>query len=1845
MKQPIIFRLLLFQNVCSDGRIGVQACSSNEQELIVQRNYMKNAGEITQLYSGESTNLRNSLAFYDESIDSQDSVVDYKVCLDGNTNYSLELSSMNSSAWIDGSFVSLMYNKIILVNSRVNADDNGKKIIKFNLSSLLSSRMHWKYSTTVDAASWKENKIEEWGEDYKNKEIKNAGSSVYFRKDITIDDSFSVLQLSIQSQSGFIVYVNGIQMYTYLLPESSNTTQYTPSQSLEDVPTYKHIIVPKELLASSVSLTTLKIAIETHTTVDHPELLSSFDALTYISNSKDSIDTLSMLASRRLQDIPQYTMNAFEENQSIDFSAVLSLSLSNCVLSTDLPTGLTLSSNGILSGNPKEVVNTQYTLSYNFGVDGSSSNTYIFNLQILCHPISCSHIRVNRSTTYDASYEKVIIKSEDGNEISSLTQGNNLNQNYDYYGPVGTWSFELIKETSGIWNDDSIMTLYVIDDLSSTSIPVTKMRTIYKSHETYYINTKYSMLMKSEWKYNCYNSIPTEWYGSSVDDSTWPTINGGTAITPTATNQYFVFRKTINTPSIVNQKYFILSYKTVSNTKIFINNHELATHGFIDGYFDLTDASAIIEQTATGPLSLFDNQETITISVLLFDKQHIIDISFDASLLMVVDNNLPVYGDYDITINNCGTQYAKYIMDINPHKDTYMYCNQNSINPIVSIRSKDGHKYINRYCVTISLGIFYDSPKSWTVESIDVNGNRHIHSTVSDGSNYPYEYYRKCFFLSDVYSGINTLEFTFANDYFHEPTTRYYIGEIELFVDDITSDTLPSLSTSSNPYIAYDNTTISISFMNAEYYHDFTITPSLPDGITFNTNTGSIYGIIHGTEMTIDYTIRATSIFSIEYKYILTIHIQSCILPRQFINAQMNYDNDNNYSLRIYNYYSVFDMYAISHKRQEGSEDYNLCLVPGYYSVYLYKSTSSSTTTSYIYINNKLYQKLIFFSCQFTLEQFVDSSLMPIIYSYDNITPPKHWNTNLFNDNLWSTVPSSSSLPDVPSDSITQYYKVHYTIDSMPVYISYLNITVSTYAGMIIYINGIEIRRVNMEDSTKVSYNTLATSEYNHYKSFESIINILIDPNIIFVGDNVIAIEIHKYKTILESNENVNIKIEYVSDINSFDGEWFVNGEIDPDYPLSNLFDDNTNTYTIINRECVNSIFNVTFNNEAIYNINKYIIRSRNQLSSSYRPISFVLEGSNNHGNTWFQLDSQTGLSSTGYNKNYELPTNIYSYNSYRLRITECGIDDSITENNGNKVVLSDLSLFSKDFITCKYNGWTFSPNKAYSYKICPKGHTSNSKRYCNLSLLEEIIGDNDCIKINPSVFYMKETSIIMVKGRKYEQYYTIDGVDVDIHVSSLPNGITLYTDDQKISGIPTTISDNTTYTVYYKNNGIDTKLSEISVIVKEPFCERDGLWPQTNDESIATIPCPQYYEGSYTRYCNYYSTWEEPNTNECIYTGNTICTGTAYYNGNECEECINGYVTSFKGNNYLCTLCNKNEFVYKNQCVSKDAICTTITIDSSIYPDTKVGMIAVANCTNENQYGYYQVLCDYINNTPTWSNDINKDLCYPKPVSIPGKALETLDYSMKLKTTIDDIYSLLESLARTFVNTFKYQLTDLLLTTDYITGDDSINSFFLHAYYGSSIDMYSSSKPQLYINTITSSPTSLFYPESSLTNSITTTNEGYCQYDDSNLIKLNIYYEILTINNDFKHFDTLFCKQNKLDYNLISILTRDILFSEVYQIKISFDGIELSWINPDTFITIYRSILMSTTSPITQLQLNSLLTNTYNMGNIISISYNIAFPTEIDHSTPSNLVNLILLKEILSKSIQFKFSSIECFM
>ncbi|KAK8810495.1 hypothetical protein WA158_007070 [Blastocystis sp. Blastoise] len=1482
------------------------SCSTGEYEVILERQYASNSGEVVKIASAESSFLRNNNVFRDESVATQDSKVEYKVCIDGKKDYNLELSSTDSKAWSKDSFVTLTYNKKNIAKSSLEEADNGKKVIKFNLS-------------------------------------------------------------------------------------------------LESI--------------SSLSKT-----------------------------------------------IPKYTQ-----------------------------------------------------------MDSSEKKSRRLDATEVC-------VNIRRVTTDSASNELVTITSEDGTVIGSITQTDNRDELIEKCGPVGIWQFTLSSTNNNIWQSGSYLTVSVIDN-NNESVIVSKMKTLKTSTEIYYINTEYSLSMNSSWKTNSYNTMPTEWY--SLDDSNWNAITYPSPISPSSSQRYFVFRKTIPTPSIKNQKGFILSYKTLSNTKIYINNHELVTYGFKDGYTESNESSTIIEQTTTGPLFLFDNQSTITISVIIFDSQHSINISFYGSLLIIVDK----------------------------HDDI--------------LRNKDKFEY-----------------------------------------------------------------------------------------------------------------------------------------------------------------------------------------------------NDE-----------------ISKNRKLSDETIN--------------------------------------------KEYADSAAMPIVYSYDNITPPKHWSTNLFNDDLWSTVSSSSSLPDVPNDSITQYYRIHYTIETPLSFYYRLDIYASTYAGMIIYMNGVEIRRVNMNDGDNVEYNTLATAEYNEYKSFRSVVGAFIDRRIHFVGDNIIAIEIHRYNTIIQPNNGLSVTIGFTDpNVPSIAGSWSANGDVDPNYPLSNLYDYDKNTYTKVLNKCSNTIFTYTYNDDICVNLNDLYIYYQHDLSESYSPESIVIEGAYNNGGQWNEVFSKDEL-----NKNvkyYEKLNVNKCYNTYRMRITKCGTDSSIPESERESmIVLNELDLYVLNY-GCVDKEWSTASMDQYAYKICPKGYTSNAKRLCMDNVLLSIEGDPTCIKMNPSELFFEQTNIIIKKNNFYEQYYTIDAVDTVITSSpTLPEGIMIDSESQRIYGTPTSESSPTTYTLSYTNDeGVIVTLSQISIIVTDSSCFPDNNWPKTNLESTVSLPCPTGYSGSISRYCNSDCLWEEPDLSECIFSS-TPCTGTTYYNGSQCVECENGITSSLNGNNYICTPCEEGTYVYKNkcfnhlyceadgnwpqtnpettakkscpflykgditrycndnmiweeednsncvelppctgttylsgtECVECDGIvtvengkniactpceegtyaynnkcfnhlyceadgnwpqtnpettakkscpflykgditrycndnmiweeensnsciklppctgntylsgtqcvecingeiitengyniaCTPCGDDEHMYngkclsntivcpattsgfvdlPETKVGRKAAIQCSNDAKFGYYYVSCDYISGVPTWSNDIDKRNCYPRPSVESGKGLQLLDYTFNLNACLDDITDIIIPYARTFIHTYPYELTDLKMATNY--DENKCHTLPLQVYYGTNTEIYDSAtyKQKLFIKHVAASTSNIQESSSSLDD-----RKCYLYDSESGCQHLQEGYQIIPTNS--YHSDTYFCKQHQLKYTSMPVRSFDISNTNIYILGITIDKMENSWVDPENIAAVYKSIIASIDLPLKQLQLIDTTSNT--LSKLLSFSFYIAFPEqiEINSDTLDTHIEISKLKEQIKTILTFENSEI----
>ncbi|HJW28561.1 MAG TPA: fibronectin type III domain-containing protein, partial [Saprospiraceae bacterium] len=129
------------------------------------------------------------------------------------------------------------------------------------------------------------------------------------------------------------------------------------------------------------------------------------------------------------------------------------------------------------------------------------------------------------------------------------------------------------------------------------------------------------------------------------------------------------------------------------------------------------------------------------------------------------------------------------------------------------------------------------------------------------------------------------------------------------------------------------------------------------------------------------------------------------------------------------------------------------------------------------------------------------------------MSPPNQgsttWIQNAFNDASWASGPSELGYGDgdeatvISSSTLTAYYRYTFNVDD-PADYSNLNLQLTYDDGSVIYLNGVEIWRVNMP-SGPITYNTFASStSSDNAQATTTVANTLV------AGTNLLAVENHQ---------------------------------------------------------------------------------------------------------------------------------------------------------------------------------------------------------------------------------------------------------------------------------------------------------------------------------------------------------------------------------------------------------------------------------------------------------------------------------------------------------------------------------------------------------------------------------------------------------------------------------------------------------------------------------------------------------------------------------------------------------------
>ena len=465
--------------------------------------------------------------------------------------------------------------------------------------------------------------------------------------------------------------------------------------------------------------------------------------------------------------------------------------------------------------------------------------------------------------------------------------------------------------------------------------------------------------------------------------------------------------------------------------------------------------------------------------------------------------------------------------------------------------------------------------------------------------------------------------------------------------------------------------------------------------------------------------------------------------------------------------------------------------------------------------------------------QYCKGDMMELLWYYQ-VTEgavPNDWTTST--SLSWPTT-EISSFP--AATSITQYYQGVTSLLYLPFY-HHIIITLTVKAGVILYLNGNELLRVNLP-ITGVTSQTSATAE--HASPTTYIFCELTDSGNPRLGENMFAAEMHRYLT-NESTNSFSLSVEYVEDNQRSSDA--ASTSTDPVQEGENgsvfLFDNNPETVTIIPNQCVGvtALWDFTTRYEVV---NKIVITNGPD-HNEWTPSGWKFYGRRDDSE-WvlLQLHSNVTFTSVSETREFEV-TNIVAYNQYKIIFAEC---------NSDTFQLADIALYSHtqtgncpasfDFLPTANgdNAWNQGDGCNENYdggyaRRCEDGQWSESFLLC-------LVRGPTSIEYNSTAFEVRTNRPITPITP------VISAIDYTVSIQpSLPPGLMFNTSNGEITGLPTELSSPQSYTVEVSNPmGSITTVITLHVIQGPIDCkEEDGL-PIILDGETAPTSCPTYYTG-----------------------------------------------------------------------------------------------------------------------------------------------------------------------------------------------------------------------------------------------------------------------------------------------------------------------------------------------------------------------------------------------------------------
>ncbi|KAK8797378.1 hypothetical protein WA158_004586 [Blastocystis sp. Blastoise] len=1170
----------------------------------------------------------------------------------------------------------------------------------------------------------------------------------------------------------------------------------------------------------------------------------------------------------------QYSSPTLIGKTSIDVSlAPISTGIHTYTVSPPFPTGIYLNpENGLIYGStdlPQN--NVAYTISAIDGATNASTSTVVtFNI-VECAQPAMAFISLYKYEMGNAKDERIVIYSETNTEITTI-QGVNFGaaQTKILCEPAGRWKFVLFDDNNDGWDTGSRFDVSIKYN-SNTLLRIARLYLLEGTTATYYINTRLDVGPRSGWKYQLGAPTDVNWKTALFSDAAWQTLTYIPSIS--VTQNIVLLRRTFTIMSKTNMVGWEIDFKSKAGCVIYVNGNEVYRYYISAGEVNSATVAtggenSFLWRSVSGPMTTLSNGNSVTIAIALVNLGTTsYNLEFDGLFRLLGDANViqnAADGNYDSSgVFSDGN--PEYLFDSVP-KSRWISDEHDSVTEkwvTVEFNNKRAI-YMNKYCLISNRDSPQHDPADWTIYG-SMDGTTWTSITSQSNVSWEERKQRQCFFALGTTQAYTNYKISITKATEILPQNKYAFAELEFLMIDAASIVIPPFTFNPTNLVAYKGGIIPALLVSSEYYHDFSISPALPAGISMDTSNGYFNGIATQLQNPTTYRISAKNIQGVPVTADITFSVVTCAYPNSLFSLQFTFYSYANEASWVLKDSAGTTVDSRSMSINYSTQTFTFCRSVGIYSLTLADSANDGwgdgTYTVLLEDGTIISTGTVPYNqsprvVSLNIGRVINLETSNWKYFISGSAAPSGWNTASFSDATW-TSGIASTLP-APTGT-TQYYRTTFTISTIDPAFAGLDIGAKTYAGMIIYLNGQEIRRVNMPTGT-VSYNTAATKEFSEAKLYSGSLS-LIGSTILTTGTNVIAVEIHKKDTL----PTINIFDGFAGFIAT--GEYRVlDGIPSSDITVTGtegiekLFDDNIATKTTSGPRCVGAIFQWTYSEGRREYINHYKVSNANDCNKR-TPSAWRLEGSND-GNTWTLLHFVRNqiFSSHRYTLSYDFYA-AQAYNMIRMVVTECENINLVNEQCGDSLVqLSELGFYiTNKAPSCAAEGtWSPAPEGGYSFQECATGYYGVKRRFCSGGVLSDIL--DLCSLIAPSGLSYPGTPFTFHKRIPVNISPAITGAELSFSSQPiLPAGLTLNSITGAITGTPSSNSPLTTYTITATNTA-GSITSPIIIQIDTASCTTDNGWPTTEAGLQATLPCTDTinYEGSRTRSCqvSYPAVW-----------------------------------------------------------------------------------------------------------------------------------------------------------------------------------------------------------------------------------------------------------------------------------------------------------------------------------------------------------------------------------------------------